>query len=117
MDLMSNFEMQGFGYDWDAELIGGPCDGLTDLVISLTEPHPPRLIRKKIGEDYDKPKLGEKMIEQWSNKPLPEDTKLAVYKLRGNLEDYDDEDDVCTYDFVETLSAREYSNKYEKENE
>jgi len=66
------------------------------------------LVKKILGEDQKPPKLGKKMIEQWSNTPVPDDARIAVYRLRGSP----GENDTCVYDFVETVSYEEYNNKY-----
>ncbi len=104
------FEAQGYGAEWDAELVGGPFDGLEDLVISVNDDlTPPKFLTRTIG-DYPekKPKLGEKMLEYWKHKHIPEETKIAVYILRGEETDYDEDDDNCIYDFVETTTYGEF---------
>ncbi|MHA2043193.1 MAG: hypothetical protein ACW99G_00280 [Candidatus Thorarchaeota archaeon] len=103
-----NFE--GYGYEWDAELVAGPFDGMLDTVIQLEGDQPPKELWKPMDEkDFKKPKLGEKIIEIWSKKSLKDDMKIAVYKLRGEPSDYDDKDeDELFYDFQEITT---YKNK------
>jgi len=110
---MSEYKIDGYGYEWDAELVGGPCDGLIDHVIQLEGNLPPSVIYKPLNKDYlKKLKLGEKIFEIWSKESLSDDLKLAIYKIRGKVDDYDGSEEDLKYDYLETLTAKEFKNKY-----
>ena len=111
---MATFEAEGHGAEFDAELIGGPLDGLQDLVIVLDGGKPPAYIHKILGGDTptEKPKLGQKVIEAWSEKHIPDETRVAAYSLRGSIDDYEEEDETCFYDYVETLDYGDFKKKY-----
>lgn len=106
--------MEGFGYEWDASLIGGPADGCLDRVVQINgEKFPPKIFKKILdGEEPKRETIGEKLIEYWTTGTLDNDQKLAVYILRGVPEEV--EEDVCKYDYVETLTFKEFKNKYQK---
>jgi len=105
--------MEGQGCEWDAELVAGPYDGHVDTVIQLEGNHPPTMYPKPMNKDgLKKLKLGEKILEIWAKKHLPDDMKLALYKLRGEPSDYDGEEDDLFYDFEEIITAADYRLKY-----
>ena len=107
-----NLDASGYGAEFDVEFMGGPFDGLKDIVINLNTLHPPKYTYRKMGEEEssdDQPKLGIKLIEHWKERHIPGNTRVAIYRLRGKLEDYDaDDDEVCLYDFMEVSDFQKY---------
>jgi hypothetical protein len=104
---------EGYGYEWDAELIGGPCDGLVDRAIQLHGQEPPSYLGKIMGLPMKRSKIGEKVMEDWQLAVLKGDKKVAVYELV----EYDDDEDKCKYEYVETVIASDYQNNYLEHNE
>jgi hypothetical protein len=109
---MNIIKMEGFGYEWDASLIGGPADGCVDRVVQINgEKFPPKIFKKILdGEEPKRETIGEKLIEYWTSGSLDEQQKIAVYELEGKPEDVSD--DICKYKYVETLSFKEFKKKY-----
>ena len=111
-----DLEASGFGAEFDIELIGGPFDGLKDIVINLKQYTPPMYTYKKIGEEIDDDpdkniKLGMKLIQQWKEPHIPSDTRVAIYKLREDEDRHDsdyNDDELCFYDFVEITNFQKY---------
>lgn len=109
-----NIEASGYGAEFDVEFMGGPFDGLKDIVINLNTLEPPKYTYRKMGEaennEAEKSKLGLKLIEQWKEPHIPNDTRVAVYKLRGNIDDYiaTDDSESCFYDFLEVVEFKKY---------
>jgi len=100
--------MRGEGYEWDAELVSGPFDGLIDCVVTINgEETPPEFIKRNVGEPAKKSRLGEKVLEQLKN--TPDSTKVAVYKLRASV---GPDEDKCVYDYVEQVEYKEFRTKY-----
>lgn len=112
--MNKNLETSGYGAEFDVEFMGGPFDGLKDIVINLNTLEPPVYTYRKMGEDAeksdDKAKLGLKLIEQWKEPHIPNDTRVAIYKLRGEVEEYDadEEEELCFYDFLEISDFKKY---------
>ena len=105
-----NIKFEGYGYEWDAELVGGPCDGLLDRVVQLDgEKTPPKNLIKVLGKPMKKSKIGEKVLEDWSLPGL-KNKKVAIYEIIK----FDDDADYCQYGYVETLFAKAYQEKYLK---
>lgn len=106
---MLNFE--GYGYEWDANLIGGPADGCLDRVIQIQAKcqKPPKYFKKMLDVYPKRESLGEKLIEAWTDRHLDPELKVAVYKLKA---DVDPEADMCDYEYVETMTMKQYRDKY-----
>lgn len=101
---------EGYGYEWDAELIGGPADGCVDRVIKVNDKVPPQFVMRFLdGEEIKRESLGEKLIEYLARNHLDENQKIAVYKLTIQPKDTDDK---CCYEYVETTIIKEYRIKY-----
>lgn len=99
----------GYGYEWDAQLTGGPADGCLDIVIKINGAEPPEFITKIVdGNEMKRETLGEKIIEYLTKKTLDGNQKVAVYKLREIIEDK------CFYDYLETIKMNKYRLKYEE---
>ena len=99
-------KFEGYGYEWDADLIDGPCDGLTDRAVQLHGEEPPEFLVKILGRPMRHSKIGEKVMEDWE--ALKTEGKVAVYKLK----EFNDEEDTCKYQHVETMLAKDYKTKY-----
>lgn len=95
---------EGYGYEWDAMLIGGPADGCLDRVISINFDDPPRsTIRIVDGNTMNRETLGEKLIEMLTREEVEGSQRVAVYNLR-----FVDENQKCTYDYCCTVTMDEY---------
>lgn len=106
--------MDGYGYEWDAKLIGGPADGCIDRAIQINGKYPPKyLIRIIDGEELERESLGEKLIEYLTRNNLDENQMVAVYKLTTNPENVEDESEECCYEYIETIRFGEYKKKFE----
>jgi hypothetical protein len=105
MDMKS----EGYGYDWDAKLFGGPADGCMDRVISINDKFPPKNTIIIIdGQEIKRESLGEKLIEYLTRNVIDDNQMVAVYELdefKNNLE-------ICNYKYVETLKFSDYRLKY-----
>jgi hypothetical protein len=100
---------EGYGYEWDAMLVGGPADGCLDRTISINGDTPPlMLIRIVDGHSMKRESLGEKLIEKLTRDEMDASQRVAVYSLRDL-----DEDEKCVYDYVETTTMQGYREKYE----
>jgi hypothetical protein len=99
---------EGYGYEWDAELIGGPCDGLLDRAVQLSGQEPPSYLGKILSLPMKRSKIGEKVMEDWQLAVLKGKEKVAVYELV----EHDDDEDKCKYVYVETVEACDYQIKY-----
>jgi len=107
-------EIGGYGYEFETEHYGGPFDGSKDTVVSFNE-LPPRYQVLPVGETInDNKKLGQKLMEAWRQKHLPDDTWVAVYKIEGRPEEYDNEQ-VVPYHYVKTMCHKEYKEEYREE--
>lgn len=100
-------KFEGYGYDWDAELSGGPCDGLVDRAVQLNGKNPPQHLVKILGKPMKQSKIGEKVIEDW-RATNADGEKVAIYELT----EHDEDENRCQYKYVETLLAKEYRDKY-----
>ena len=106
MDMKS----EGYGYEWDAKLNGGPADGCVDIVIQINKKTPPKFIKRIIdGEEMERESLGEKLIEHFARKNLDVNQKVAVYELI----DFKEEKENCFYNYLETTTMKKYVEKYE----
>lgn len=103
--------MGGAGFEWDANLLGGPADGCLDRVVQLEGNSPPLFFKKLLDKEPERQRLGEKLIEIWSTPHLPDEMKVAVYKLRD--EEVDEDAAECTYDYLETTTLGQYKERYE----
>jgi hypothetical protein len=102
---------EGYGYEWDAMLIGGPADGCLDRVITINNDKPPETITKIMdGQIMRRESLGEKLIEKLTRDEIDGSQKVAVYLLRKV-----DDSDRCEYDFLEIITMEEYRINYEDE--
>lgn len=101
---------EGYGYEWDALLIGGPADGCLDRVIEINGNTPPALLTRIIdGQEMQRESLGEKLIEYLTKDQVDGNQKVAVYKLRNITED----EERCLYDYIETIKMSHFRLKYE----
>lgn len=99
----------GYGYEWDAMLVGGPADGCLDRVIAINGKNPPRhTFRIVDGSEMNRETLGEKLILHLSRDVMDGNQKVAVYRLR---EHYGEE--TCMYQYVESTTMDGYRKKYE----
>lgn len=104
-------EIGGYGYEFNSEHYGGPFDGSTDTVVSFNE-FPPRYHVLVIDAELDdKKKLGQKLMEAWKMKHLPNDTWVAVYKIEGRPEEYDD-DQTVPYHYIQTMQVKDYKEQF-----
>jgi hypothetical protein len=101
---------EGYGYEWDALLNGGPADGCLDIVIEINGNRPPEILRRIIdGQEIQRESLGEKLIEYLTKDQLDGNQKVAVYRLRNITEN----EERCLYDYVETIKMSDFRLKYE----
>lgn len=107
-------KIEGYGYEYDALFYGGPFDGLADSVVSLHQKEPPEFPYRLIeGEDLSEQKpLGMKILDCFKEKHIPDDERVAVYRIEGNPDEYG-EDDVVPYHYKETMNFGEYREKYQ----
>lgn len=102
---------EGYGYEWDAMLVGGPADGCLDRAIAINGDTPPQtLIRIVDGQSMKRESLGEKLIERLTRSEMDGNQRVAVYALKEV-----DEDDRCVYNYVETTTMQNYRDNYEPE--
>jgi len=100
---------EGYGYEWDALLIGGPADGCLDRVIEINGKNPPNLFLRIVdGQEMNRETLGEKLIEYLTKDQLDGNQKVAVYKLSEISEE-----DKCSYNYLETIKMSDFRSKYE----
>ena len=101
---------EGYGYEWDAMLLGGPADGCLDRTIVINGETPPKILKRIVdGGEMKRETLGEKIIEYMTNKSIDEDQRVAVYKLREALGC----NEKCWYDYLETVPMSAFRDKYE----
>lgn len=102
---------EGYGYEWDAMLIGGPADGCLDRAITINGIDPPdTVIRIVDGSSMRRESLGEKLIERLTRDQIEGDQRVAVYSFRS-LGD----DEKCIYDYMGTITMEEYRSRYESD--
>ena len=106
-------KFEGDGYEFNAIYYGGAFDGLNRPVISFKETPPIMVIHKMNEELKDSATLGERLLSTWKEKHLPDDERIAVYKIEGEPEEYDHEDDVVPYHFKEIMEFGDYKEKYQ----
>ena len=98
---------EGYGYEWDAVLHGGPADGCVDRVIEMEGENPPEILKKIVdGEEMRRDSLSEKIIEDLTEDELDGNQRVAVYFLRGNCEEK------CMYDYLETVTMSQFRERY-----
>lgn len=103
-------KQEGYGYEWDAILNGGPADGCVDRVIQINGNKPPQtVIRIVDGKEMERETLSEKLIEHLTKPHIDGNQRVAVYKLKEVSEG----SDICLYDYVETISMGNFRLKYE----
>lgn len=102
---------EGYGYEWDAKLFGGPADGCLDRAIAINSENPPSTVIKVVdGNSMRRETLGEKIIEHLTRDQIEGSQRVAVYSLREV-----GEDDMCSYDYIGTITMSEYRERYEAE--
>ena len=100
---------EGYGYEWDAMLVGGPADGCLDRAITINGDSPPdTIIRIMDGQEVRRESLGEKLIEKLTRGEIEGDQRVAVYSLRGM-----DEQERCVYDYREIVTMDDYRFRYD----
>lgn len=105
-------DKEGYGYEWDAMLIGGPADGCLDRAITINgNDPPPDLIRIIDGGSMRRESLGEKLIEHLTRDQIEGSQRVAVYSLRSI-----GEDSKCVYDYGGTMTMDEYRSRNEGDN-
>lgn len=103
-------DQEGYGYEWDAMLIGGPADGCLDRAIEINGDTPPEILKRIVdGNEMKRETLGEKLIEYLTDDQLDGNQRVAVYRLREII----DNDEKCLYDYVETIEMSQFRLKYE----
>ncbi len=101
-------DKEGYGYEWDAMLVGGPADGCLDRVIAINNNEPPgSLIRIMDGTTMRRESLGEKLIERLTRDQLDGSQRVSVYELR-----LVEEDDKCIYDYAGIMTMDDYRDAY-----
>jgi hypothetical protein len=97
-------KQEGYGYEWDAMLIGGPADGCLDRAITINGVDPPKnLIRIVDGNSMKRETLGEKLIERLTRDQLDGSQRVAVYSF-----DSISEDEKCVYRYAGTMTMESY---------
>jgi hypothetical protein len=100
---------EGYGYEWDAMLVGGPADGCLDRVISINKNNPPRhMLRLVDGNEMNRETLGEKLMMHLTNKSIDAGQRVAVYVLREHHGE-----ETCLYQYLESISMERFRAKYE----
>lgn len=100
---------EGYGYEWDAMLVGGPADGCLDRTIVINGDKPPKtLIRVMDGQAMNRESLGEKLIERLTRYEMDGSQRVALYVLRGL-----DEQDRCIYDYEGSITMEKYRTDYD----
>jgi len=95
---------EGYGYEWDAMLVGGPADGCLDRAITINGNKPPKtVIRVMDGNSMRRESLGEKLIEHLTRDQVEGSQRVAVYEFRSV-----GEDDKCIYDYTGTMTMDDY---------
>lgn len=101
---------EGYGYEWDAMLMGGPADGCMDIAIKINGDKPPKILKRIVdGSEMERETLGEKLIEYFTDDHMDGNQRVAVYRFRQ----IDDNNEKCLYDYVETIRMNEFRLKYE----
>jgi hypothetical protein len=101
---------EGYGYEWDAMLVGGPADGCLDIAIEINGNKPPKILKRIVdGNEMERETLGEKLIEYLTGGHLDGNQRVAVYRLRQ----IDDKNEKCLYDYAETILMSDFRLKYE----
>lgn len=102
-----DMKIEGYGYEWDAELIEGPGDGCVDRVIQLNGDEPPNVIMRIVdGDEIKRETLGEKIVEYLTKNNIDENQKVAIYKFK------EIKNKICKYKYLETIFFKEYKEKY-----
>jgi hypothetical protein len=100
----------GYGYEWDAMLVGGPADGCLDRVISIEQQAPPRHMFKLMdGNEMNRETLGEKLIMHLMKGSMDGTQRVAVYMLRDHFGE-----ESCLYQYVECTSMDKFREKYDE---
>jgi hypothetical protein len=101
---------EGYGYEWDAMLIGGPADGCLDRVIEINGDNPPAILKRILdGNEIKRETLGEKLIEYLTTDQVEGNQRVAVYRLR----EITDNNEKCLYNYIETIEMSRFRIKYE----
>jgi len=100
---------EGYGYEYEARYFGGPADGLDSTVVILDSDLPPRVSYLEL---YNLPEgkmpIGKHLLKQ---RPRS-DSRVGVYGLEGDPSDYDHDEDVLIYHFIETTTYKEYAARF-----
>jgi hypothetical protein len=100
----------GYGYEWDAMLVGGPADGCLDRVIAVNEQKPPRhTFRLVDGSEMNRETLGEKLIAHLTKGLMDGSQRVAVYRLKEHFGN-----ETCLYQYLESTSMDHFRKKYEE---
>ena len=109
MSKWGNMQFDGYGYEFDATYIGGPADGLESSVVVLNSKEPPKF---RCLEPFDctaaKVPLGQHILK----KSPRSQAYVSAYELEGEPTEYDHEEDVLTYRFLETMSYKEFVTRF-----
>lgn len=101
---------EGYGYEWDALLMGGPADGCLDRVIEINGDQPPAILKKIVdGQEMTRESLGEKLIDYLTSDQIDGDQRVAVYRLRDSCGE-----EACLYDYIETIKMNSFREKYQQ---
>jgi hypothetical protein len=99
----------GYGYEWDALLLGGPADGCVDITIVVNGETPPKFIKRVVdGKEMSRETLGQKLIEYLTSRSMDEKQRVAAYGLKEITQDQ-----MCLYEYLETVTMKEFRSKYE----
>lgn len=101
-------KQEGYGYEWDAMLLGGPADGCLDRAITINGENPPKtLIRIIDGTTMKRETLGEKLIEKLTRGQVDGSQRVAVYFFHSI-----GDDDRCVYKYSGTMTMDAYRLQY-----
>lgn len=101
-------KQEGYGYEWDSMLLGGPADGCLDRAITINGDNPPKtLIRIIDGAAMKRETLGEKLIEKLTSDQIDGSQRVAVYSFQSI-----GEDDRCVYKYSGTMTMDAYRLQY-----
>lgn len=99
----------GYGYEWDAMLSGGPADGCLDRVISLNGNNPPKYMFRLVdGNEMNRETLGEKLILHLAKKSMDSAQRVAVYALKNHFGE-----ETCLYQYLESTTMDQFREKYD----
>lgn len=98
----------GYGYEWDAMLVGGPADGCLDRVISINKNNPPKhTFRLVDGNEMNRETLGEKLMIHLTRNSMDPRQRIAVYALKEHFGE-----ETCLYQYLESMSMDAFRKRY-----